>query len=89
MHDSAWQLKIKTLRVHKTAIRSVVFGMKVFTRSQQSVLNQLSAIRDAIDDEQSYKSPSVQKIETLRTLFAECADELAHIEIRKWRIANP
>ena len=75
--------------MHRWAIKGVVFIMKVFTRSKLTVLNQLSAIREAIDYEQGFKSQNLSKIQALRSIFAECAEELAHMEIRKWRIENP
>ena len=75
--------------MHRWAIKGVVFIMKVFTRSKLTVLNQLSAIREALDYELGFNSPNFSKIRALRTIFAECAEELAHIEIRNWRIENP
>jgi len=59
--------------------------MTTFSRSKQTILNQLSALRDAIDDEMCGSHPDFSKIQSWETRYAECANELAQIEIRSWR----
>lgn len=63
--------------------------MRIFARSKQTIMSQLCALRSAIDDELSCKLPSHSKIQSWEIRFAECAEELAHLEVRSWRSERP
>ena len=63
--------------------------MTLFFRSKQTILNQLSALRDAIDDELGCKHPNYKKIQSWQTRYDKCVNELAQIEIHSWRKMRP
>jgi hypothetical protein len=55
------------------------------TRSRNTVLAQLSALRDEIDNELSCVHANNTRIQAWEVMFAECAVELATMEMREWR----
>ena len=63
--------------------------MKVFTRSKTTIMNQLTALQEAIDAEFNCKLPRYRKIQEWEIRFTECAEELATLEIREWRKREP
>jgi len=80
------------MRVHeciKSQWLALFFVMHAVTRSKNIVLSQLSALRRAIDDERRCPKPKFSRIYFWENQYAECAIELAHIEVRAWRMKQP